>query len=116
MNPLEMLNAMIEYAHAWHKRFWQLIELLIVREERAARPEWLEVPQDVSLQPIILDYKNRKHLFAYNPSGSPVTLTSDQGGEWNTSIPANGWANISFPPNTRLKASAANTIIKIKCT
>ena len=49
MNPLEMLNSMIEYAHAWHKRFWELIETLMQKEERSHAPQWLEVPQDLSI-------------------------------------------------------------------
>lgn len=93
-----------------------MVELQLVKEERAAEAHYPAVPQDVSVQPLVLDYQDRKHVFLYNPTNAPVVLNSEQGGEWSTQVPAYGWANCSFPPGTRLKASVANTVIKAKST
>lgn len=119
MFPLEIfekLCQLIAYVHAIHEEFWKILFMFGEKMKREIEPNFPSVPQDVSIQPIILDYNNRKHLFAYNPTNAPITLTSDGGGDWSTSVPAFGWANVSFPSGTRLKASAANTIIKLKAT
>lgn len=111
----EKLCDIIEYTHLKHSALWLLIDRFNEKIEREVQPQFLSVPQDVSVQPIILDYLNRKHIFAYNGTSTAIIMTSDDGNAWGTSLPATSWTNISYPPGTRLLATTHATI-RIKCT
>lgn len=111
----DIICEVVEYLHQRHIFFWTAVARFNEKMEREVEPHFPNIPQDVSLQPIILDYMNRKHIFAYNGSGSSITLNSDDNNAWKTVLPANSWTNISYPPNTRLTATSSSSI-RIKCT
>lgn len=112
----DKLCDLIEFLHMRHLFFWQLLDRMNEKLEREIEAHFPNLPGDISIQPWIVDYMNRKHIFAYNPTSSPITLTSDDNNAWGTVLAANSWTNISYAPGTRLKASAANTVIRVKCT
>lgn len=70
--------------------------------------------RDVQLgnQPYVVDYMNRLHIFAFNPSNADITLTGNDG--MTAVLPQQTWSNIGFRESTRL--SAASGLILIKCT
>lgn len=64
--------------------------------------------------PIILDYRNRKHILIF--SANSLTLTLEDLGTF--ALSANTWTNISFPPGLRVFASGqvATVYVAIKQT
>lgn len=116
MNPLEILQDFIRYCHEKKHEFWEVVCLVREQFVRTNDPQWDDnVPQDVSKQPYIVNYKNRRHIFIYNPSSTALTLT-DGTGEWKTSLPAYTWSNVSYQNGVQLTASASPATIKVKCT
>lgn len=115
-NIISKICQMVEYFHMRHLHFWQLLDKINEKLEREVEPHYPNMPTDISVQPWVVDYMNRKHIFAYNGTGSSITLTSDDNNAWKTVLPANTWTNISYAPGTRLQATALNSVIRVKCT
>lgn len=113
----DYIHDLIQWCHARREKFFDAVMLYIEQSKREVNPIYdTDIPSDISIQPYIVNYNDRKHIFAYNPSTTAITL-SDATGEWNTSLPASSWTNISFPQSTRLKATTGTgVVIKIKCT
>lgn len=115
MEPLEFIHDFIRWCHVKKEEFWEVVRLLKEQILRANDPQWdNEVPADVSVQAYVVNYKNRKHIFIYNP-GAQMTLT-DVAGEWKQTLNAQSWTNVSIPNGTRLTASSGPAVIKVKCT
>lgn len=115
-NPLEILHEFVEWAHGKRADFNQIVKLTIEQYLRTNEPQWDDnVPSDISKQPYVVNYKNRRHIFIFNPGSTALTLT-DGTGEWKVSLPPNAWSNVSFPNSLQLTASAGPAIIKVKCT
>lgn len=115
-NPLQVLHEFISWCHVKKHEFWEVV--LLIREQflRTNDPQWDDnVPQDVSKQPYIVNYKNRRHIFIYNPAATPLTL-KDGTGEWTIALAATSWNNVSIPNGTQLTASSGPATIKVKCT
>jgi hypothetical protein len=112
----DKLSEFMEWCHARKEQFYYAVESYLELTKRISNPLWDgNVPPDVSITPYTVDYKNRRHVFAYNPSTSIITLI-DAAGEFTTQLSAQSWTNISFPPGTKLKATIAGTSFKVLCT
>lgn len=107
------LKELIIFVHLHRLRLYRMIELIIEMFERSIEPRYPPVP-DAHQIPYTIDYQNRKHIFAYNPTNASITLT-DTAGEWTFVLPQNAWTNISGPQGTKLSASAT-AIFRVKCT
>jgi hypothetical protein len=115
-NPLELLHEFIQWCHTKKQDVTEVLNLTREQYLRTNEPQWDDnVPSDVSTQPYVVNYKNRRHIFIYNPSATAITL-QDGTGEWVIKLPANDWANVSIPNSTQLKASTGPAVIKVKCT
>lgn len=115
-NPLEFLHEVIQFMHQKKHEFWETVCLIKEQMLRTNDPQFdTEIPADVSLMPYVVNYKNRRHIYAYNPGTTAYTL-KDTAGEWTTTIGPQAWKNISFPNGTRLLATTGPAILKTVCT
>lgn len=94
--------------HHIKEEFGEAIEIFLADHKKAIDPEF-KIFQ-LGQQPYTVDYMNRKHLFAFNPTASSITLTSTDG--WGVVLPAQTWTNLGFPPSTRLTAASGTIILK----
>lgn len=115
INPIEILHELALWAHTKKHDFWEVVQLYREQQLRNNDPQWdNEVPADVSAIPYVVNYRNRRHIFIYNP-GTTLTLT-DTAGEWKQTLNAQTWTNVSIPNGTRLTATTGPAVIKVKCT
>lgn len=123
-NPLDILHEVMSYIHTKKHEFYEVLCMQREMLLRANDPQWdTEVPADISIQPYVVNYRNRKHIFIYNPQTYVVNL-SDNAGEFTTQLLPNTWNHIDFPNGTRLQAVsgssgtivAAGVVIKVQCT
>lgn len=114
-NPIDIIHEFVSWAHAKRTEFNQLVNLSIEQFLRTDDPQWdNDVPADVSTMPYVVNYKNRRHIYIYNP-GTVLTLT-DTAGEWKQTLNPQSWTNVSIPNGTRLTATTGPAVIKVKCT
>lgn len=110
---LALLNK--EYFNPNHAKelFQEAIDAFLADYKKSNVPVYQEVTLSGS-QPYKVNYNNRKHIFAYNPTNTAIPLTSSDN-FWSTSLPGNTWTNISFPEGVILN-SATPTQFYTKCT
>lgn len=80
-----------------------------LKEERT--PEFYTWNATAGGQVLMLDYKNRKHVFAYTSSAS-ITLSAS---DFSVALVQNDWKNVSFPNGTRFTVNTS-CIVVFKCT
>lgn len=109
---LDVLNSKFQPLRREHLQeiFNEYIEAVISSIERARDPEFDEY--QLGQQPYVVNYKNRKHIFLFNPTVTAITLTSNDGISFV--LPAQQWVNLGLRPSTPLSASSGR--ILIKCT
>lgn len=115
-NPLESLHHFIDWCHSQKELFREVAYLAREQALRYNDPHWDEkIPSDVSLQPYVVNYYNRRHIFAYNASTSAIVLV-DRASEYSTTLNPQAWTNISFPSQTQLLATKGPATFKCICT
>lgn len=98
--------------HHIKEEFGTVIEAVLADYRKREDPVYDTIV--VGAQPYEVNYKNRRHVFAYNGTGSSITLTTPDG-FWSTTLTAKTWTNISYPQGTQLSSATAAQFV-IKCT
>lgn len=119
-NPITYLQEFIQWCHTKKEDFWEVVRLYKEQILRTDDPQWdNNVPQDVSVQPYVVNYKNRRHIYIYSKSPWPIVM-QDVSGEYSTTLHPRTWTNVDFPNGTRLQAinpQAGMAVgIRVKCT
>lgn len=101
--------------HHIKEEFGTVIETVLADYRKREDPVYDTIV--VGLQPYEINYKNRRHIFAYNGTGSSITLTTPDG-FWSTTLTSKSWTNISYPQGTQLTGASVSppTTFVIKCT
>jgi hypothetical protein len=112
----ERLEQFIEWCHVRKEQVYCAVETYLELAKRGTNPIWDDkVPPDPTVNAYVVDYKNRKHIFAYNPHSTTVQL-ADTANEFNTVLQPQTWTNISYAPGTQLKALFGPASFKVVCT
>ena len=88
--------------------------LLDLSQAVKGRPFIDETVMISATRPLVLDYKNRYFITIFTANALTLSLE-----EWGTiSIPAGSWADISFPPETKVFATnqSSNVPLLVRCT
>lgn len=114
-NPLEILHETVGWIHSKRHNLWEALELYISQQKRLNQPIYdSRVPSDVSVIPYIVNYNNRRHIYAYNNSGSNIVL-NDILNEFNITLLPFVWNLIAVPNGTQLYAETSSTF-QVLCT
>lgn len=107
---LDVLNSKFQPLRREHLQeiFNGYIEAVISSIERARDPLFEEY--QLGQQPWVVNYRNRKHIFFYNPTTTGITLTSNDG--ISMIVPTQSWVNCGLRPSTPLTASSGRLLIK----
>lgn len=115
-NPAQLLHEFISWCHAKREDFNQAITLYLEHEKRLNQPLFdSRVPPDVSLLPYVVNYQNRRHIYAYNPSSSNIVLT-EKAGDFSVTLLPYTWNLIAAPNGTQLLAQTGPANIQVLCT
>lgn len=94
----------------FHDLFKELVE--DIRSEVSKLNDPVFYYAGLGNQPYIVNYMNRRHIFAFNPTNSAIILTSSDGITFT--MPAQVWTNIGLEQGTALSATSGRLVIK--CT
>lgn len=119
-NPIQYLHEFVQWCHMRKEEFWEVVKLSKEQLLRTNDPQYDDgVPSDISAQPYVVNYKNRRHIYIYSKAPWPVVL-KDNSGEWSTTLLPRTWTNVDFPNGTRLLAvnpvPGTPVTIKALCT
>lgn len=110
------MHPFLDWCHGHLEQITKLLHIGIEYHIRLNQPIYDDmVPSNVFAQPYIVNYRNRRHIYLFNPSSSTVTL-SDNAGEWITVLSPNNWTLMSAPSGTQLKANLNPCVIRAICT
>ena len=109
---LNAINAKYRLLEPQHLRviFGDLVDELRAEIGKANTPVFYNV--QFGQQPFVLDYKNRKHVFVFNPTGSAIIMTTNDG--ISVTLPSQAWTNIGLEPSTAFSAASGRVVVK--CT
>ena len=78
-------------------------------QSTAKKPPIDATPQISTTQPLIVDYKERRHLFLWSPNN--LTLTVEDIG--TLTVTSNTWYNIGYPPGFRLTPVSQSSLVPV---
>lgn len=115
MSPLETLHETIGWIHGKRQEIWEALGLFIEKEKRLNQPIYdSRVPSDVSVIPYIVNYYNRRHIYAYNNTATNIVL-NDVANNFNVTLLPFVWNLIAVPNGTQLYATRSITF-QVLCT
>lgn len=115
-NPIELLHESIAWLHSKRENAGKALKLYLEEKERLNQPLFdSRVPPDVSLLPYVVNYQNRRHIYAYNPTASNIALT-EKSGDFSVTLLPYVWNLIAAPNGTQLLATTGPAPIQVLCT
>lgn len=115
-NPVELLHECVSWLHSKRENAGKALKLYLEEKERLNQPLFdSRVPPDVSLLPYVVNYQNRRHIYAYNPTASNIALT-EKSGDFSVTLLPYVWNLIAAPNGTQLLATTGPAPIQVLCT
>lgn len=116
MDQSQFMNELAQAHGSISTKVNRLIEMFQTLEEDSKKsrdPVLYDLTVTTTNQPVVVMYKERKHIFVYNNSASSITLTSTDG--YVLPLPPQVWSIVGFREGTRLTSSGA-AMLSFKCT
>lgn len=109
---IKLLDARFKYVEPQHLRemFSEFVSLVMGTIRKSEDPVFDEYQP--GLQPYIVNYHNRRHLFVFNTAATDLTLNSTDGFQYL--LPAQVWVPMGFKGGTAFTSVAGRLLIK--CT
>lgn len=114
LTPKEYAAQFQQYAQALSEKLDAIHKIAetaarLYRERTNTREPFYETVGISSSAPIVLDYRDRKHIFIWSANSLTISL-EDIG---TLSLSANAWTNISFRPGLNLLATGQSSVVYV---
>lgn len=114
--PFEILHEIAGWVHGKREHLGKALKLYLEEKERLNQPLFdSRVPPDVSLLPYAVNYQNRRHIYAYNPTSVNIVLI-EKSGDFSVTLLPYVWNLIAAPNGTQLLATSGPAPIQVLCT
>lgn len=114
--PYNLIHELISWAHGKRENIGKALKIYLEEKERLNQPLFdSRVPPDISLLPYVVNYQNRRHVYAYNPTANNIVLI-EKSGDFSVTLLPYVWNLIAAPNGTQLLATTGPAPVQVLCT